>query len=59
MRRIFALAGGLMCLTLVLPGCRHTEIHERPVIAQPAPQQPPPTTVIERDRQPDVIIEHR
>lgn len=58
MKRFLALAGGLMCLVLALPGCRHTEIHERPVVTQPPPQQQP-TTVIEHDRQPDVIIEHR
>jgi hypothetical protein len=58
MRRILTVVGGVMCLALAVPACRHTEIHERPVIQQaPPPQQP--TTVIEHDRKPDVIIEHR
>jgi hypothetical protein len=46
MRRILTVVGGVMCLALAVPACRHTEIHERPVIQQaPPPQQP--TTVIE------------
>ena len=56
MKRILALVGGLMCLALVMPGCRHTEINERPVVTQ---QPPPQKTVIEHEhRSPDVIIEH-
>jgi len=57
MKRTIAVLGALACLAIVTPACRHTEIHERPVVAQPAPQ-PAPTTVIEHDRKPDVIIEH-
>ena len=59
MKRILATLGGLMCLALALPACRHTEIHERPVVQQPPPPQQPTTVIEHDDRTPDVIIEHR
>ena len=42
MKRTIAILGALACLSVLTPACRHTEIHERPVVAQPAPSAPHP-----------------
>jgi hypothetical protein len=56
MKRTLAILVAAAGFAAVLPGCRHTEIHEQqPAVITPAPQPAP--TVIEKDR-PVIIEEH-